>query len=165
VVVSTPPVEKCSLAGPGRTGLYLGSPGLRITDIRHLTILCVTHYYVCMKNKTDSTTLQQKLALELRRGIVVLAALSQLDSARYGYSLLQQLAERGLGIEQGTLYPLLRRLDEQGLLESEWNVEGPRPRKYYRLSRAGAEVLQSLSEQWYALVEVMNGLLEGTEGD
>ena len=74
-----------------------------------------------------------KLVLELRRGILVLATLSQLDEAKYGYSLMQELADQGLEIEQGTLYPLLRRLEYQELLESEWNVEGSRPRRYYHL--------------------------------
>ena len=73
-----------------------------------------------MAQRVDSGALTDKLTLELRRGLLVMAALSQLETARYGYSLQQRLAERGLEIEQGTLYPLLRRLDEQGLLESEW---------------------------------------------
>lgn len=100
-----------------------------------------------------------KLALELRRGILVLATLSQLDEAKYGYSLMQELADQGLEIEQGTLYPLLRRLEDQELLESEWNVEGSRPRRYYQLSSTGAEVLRSLSEEWIELVGVMDDLL------
>ncbi len=115
--------------------------------------------------KTSSTgPLSDKLILELRRGAVVLATLSQLDTARYGYALVQRLADRGLDIEQGTLYPLLRRLDEQGLLESDWKVEGPRPRKYYRLSEEGRRVLAELEEQWQGLVEVMAGLLAEKEG-
>ncbi len=100
-----------------------------------------------------------KLVLELRRGILVLATLSQLDEAKYGYSLMQELADQGLEIEQGTLYPLLRRLEDQELLESEWNVEGSRPRRYYQLSSAGAEVLRSLSEEWIELVGVVDDLL------
>lgn len=100
-----------------------------------------------------------KLVLELRRGILVLATLSQLDEAKYGYSLMQELADQGLEIEQGTLYPLLRRLEDQELLESEWNVEGSRPRRYYQLSSMGAEVLRSLSEEWIELVGVIDDLL------
>ena len=97
--------------------------------------------------------------LELRRGILVLATLSQLGEAKYGYSLIRQLGDSGLEIEQGTLYPLLRRLEEQGLLLSEWNVDGSRPRRYYRLSPAGAEVLESLTHEWVELIAVMDNLL------
>lgn len=100
------------------------------------------------------------LRLELRRGIVVLAVLSQMDTARYGYSLMQRLAERGLEIEEGTLYPLLRRLEKQGLLESEWEVGESRPRKYYRISPTGREVLAALIHEWYETVEVMRGILQ-----
>lgn len=100
------------------------------------------------------------LRLELRRGIVVLAVLSQMDTARYGYSLMQRLAERGLEIEEGTLYPLLRRLEKQGLLESEWEVGESRPRKYYRISPTGREVLAALIHEWHETVEVMRGILQ-----
>jgi len=117
-----------------------------------------------MAKKRDTESLQDKLILELRRGVVVLAALSQLDSSRYGYALLQRLADRGLAIEQGTFYPLLRRLNEQGLLDSEWYIEGSRPRKYYNLSPAGADLLRQLSEEWRELVEVMERLLDGSQG-
>lgn len=129
-----------------------------------LTILCNTQYCAFMSQDPAIHALQEKLGLELRRGALVLAALSQLDSDQYGYSLLERLAESGIEIEQGTLYPMLRRLDEQGLLESRWDVDGPRPRKYYRLSRAGTEVLQALAEEWRELVAVMEGLLDGSPG-
>ncbi len=112
-----------------------------------------------MIKKTPVSELHDKLMLELRRGILVLATLSQLDKARYGYALIQQLCDRGLEVEQGTLYPLLRRLEEQGLLLSQWDVEGSRPRKYYQLSLAGHEILQSLSKEWHELVCVMDELL------
>ena len=85
-----------------------------------------------MIDKTTET--HEKLTQELRRGILVLATLSQLHEARYGYALIDELSKRGLEIEQGTLYPLLRRLEDQGLLESEWNVEGSRPRRYYTIT-------------------------------
>jgi PadR family transcriptional regulator PadR len=101
------------------------------------------------------------LRLELRRGIVVLAVLSQMDTARYGYSLIQRLAEQGLDIDEGTLYPLLRRLEKQGLLESEWEVGESRPRKYYRISPAGREILDMLSADWFAIVKVMQEMLRG----
>lgn len=109
----------------------------------------------------------QKLTQELRRGILVLAALSQLKQEKYGYSLMNSLAEKGLDIEQGTLYPLLRRLEEQGLLKSEWNVEGSRPRRYYQISPEGSRTLQELTGEWRNLTDVMESLLAGTasEGD
>jgi DNA-binding PadR family transcriptional regulator len=109
--------------------------------------------------KDTSSEMHEKLSQELRRGILVLATLSQLDEARYGYALIDELSRRGLEIDQGTLYPLLRRLEDQGLLESEWNVEGSRPRRYYQISSAGQELLQSLVEEWRSLVNVMEGLL------
>ena len=80
-----------------------------------------------------------KLELELRRGALVLAVLSQLGEMQYGYSLRQALALRGMPIEEGTLYPLLRRLEKQGVLASEWRIEEGPPRRYYRLSAAGAD--------------------------
>lgn len=103
----------------------------------------------------------QKLTQELRRGILILAALSQLKEEKYGYSLISSLADKGLDIEQGTLYPLLRRLEEQGLLQSEWNVEGSRPRRYYQISPEGTKTLQELAADWRDLVTVMEKLLAG----
>lgn len=107
--------------------------------------------------KSDAS--HEKLTQELRRGILVLATLSQLEEARYGYALIDELSRRGLEIDQGTLYPLLRRLEDQGLLDSEWNVEGARPRRYYQISESGIEMLQTLTEEWQGLVGVMEGLL------
>ncbi len=101
----------------------------------------------------------EKLTLELRRGAVVLATLSQLDEPSYGYELQQRLVTRGMDIEQGTLYPLLRRLQEQGLLEEEWVVEGARPRKYYRLTQAGRAARDVLHAQWDNLTAVLGALL------
>lgn len=103
-----------------------------------------------------------KLELELRRGALVLAVLSQLRDAQYGYSLRQALAERGMPIEEGTLYPLLRRLDSQGVLASEWRIEDGPPRRYYRLNDAGEALLAELTATWNALVGTMAGLLEGS---
>jgi len=109
----------------------------------------------------DVTEQLTQLRLELRRGVVVLAVLSQMDTARYGYSLIQQLAAQGLDIEEGTLYPLLRRLEKQGLLESEWEVADSRPRKYYRISPAGRDVLDVLRQEWFETVEIMRAILRG----
>jgi DNA-binding PadR family transcriptional regulator len=112
-----------------------------------------------MMTITDSSDVYEKLVQELRRGVLVLATLSQLGEARYGYSLINELAEQGLDIDQGTLYPLLRRLEADGLLQSQWNTEGPRPRRYYVISPAGASLLQALSEEWRALAAVLEKLL------
>ncbi|MGH7566340.1 MAG: PadR family transcriptional regulator [Gemmatimonadota bacterium] len=106
----------------------------------------------------------EKLTLELRRGVIVLACLSQLDEPSYGYGLQQRLAARGMEIEQGTLYPLLRRLEEQGLLGEEWIVEGSRPRKYYRLTDAGKRARAELEEQWNAMSAVLDALLTSEDG-
>ena len=103
-----------------------------------------------------------KLELELRRGALVLAVLSQLRQAQYGYSLRQALAQRGMPIEEGTLYPLLRRLEAQGLLASQWRIEDGPPRRYYQLNNAGEALLAQLTGSWSALVATMSGLLEGT---
>jgi DNA-binding PadR family transcriptional regulator len=112
-----------------------------------------------MAKNERTTDPAQNLILELRRGTLVLTVLSQLTEPQYGYSLKERLADKGLEIDQGTLYPLLRRLEKQGLLESEWSVEGPRPRRYYVLNRAGAKVLHTLSAEWRALSDLLESLL------
>ena len=101
-----------------------------------------------------------RLDTELRRGVLVLAVLSQLRAAQYGYSLRQALAGRGMPIEEGTLYPLLRRLEEQELLASEWRIEDGPPRRYYKLSAKGTRAYKELTESWKALVATMEKLLD-----
>lgn len=101
----------------------------------------------------------ENVVLELRRGVIVLAALSQLGSAEYGYSLLKKLADRGLEVDQGTLYPLLRRLEAQGLLESDWKIEESRPRRYYVISAEGKKLLPKLKKEWTGIVSVMDKML------
>ena len=96
---------------------------------------------------------------ELRRGLIVMAVLSQLDEPQYGYSLIKLLGEKSFDVDQGTLYPLLRRLEERGLLESEWVVDDPRPRKYYRINSTGDSILTDLITEWDALVQVLEGVL------
>ena len=100
------------------------------------------------------------LISELRRGTLVLCVLSQLEEQQYGYSLKEQLAEHNIEIDQGTLYPLLRRLESQGLLDSEWVVTGSRPRRYYRLNGTGREVLDTLVHEWQNMVDATNHILE-----
>ncbi len=100
-----------------------------------------------------------KLEQELRRGAVVLATLSQLGKARYGYELRQSLADKGMSIEEGTLYPLLRRLETQGLLNSEWRIEEGPPRRYYSLNADGRKLLKKLAGSWQAMNIAMERLL------
>ncbi len=97
---------------------------------------------------------------ELRRGMIVLAVLSQLDEEQYGYSLLKRLADLGLEMDQGTLYPLLRRLESRGLLSSDWNTEGSRPRRYYVISQEGQELLPMLKEEWDNNVSMMKRMFK-----
>jgi DNA-binding PadR family transcriptional regulator len=117
-----------------------------------------------MVNQDSMTTSFDKLTQELRRGVLVLATLSQLKQARYGYALIDQLKQRGLEIDQGTLYPLLRRLEDQGMLQSEWRVEDSRPRRYYVISSTGKDLLKALANEWQELAGVMSGLLREEEG-
>jgi DNA-binding PadR family transcriptional regulator len=117
-----------------------------------------------MNNQESLTTTFDKLTQELRRGVLVLATLSQLKEARYGYALIDQLGQRGLDIDQGTLYPLLRRLEEQGLLQSEWRLEGSRPRRYYVISPMGQDLLKALADEWQELAGVMANLLIEEKG-
>ena len=104
----------------------------------------------------------ENVTLELRRGVIVLAVLSQLGSEEYGYSLLKGLADLGLEIDQGTLYPLLRRLESQGLLQSVWKLEESRPRRYYVISAQGRKTLPRLVKEWTGIVAIMDKML-GTE--
>jgi DNA-binding PadR family transcriptional regulator len=102
-----------------------------------------------------------KLEQELRRGVITLAVLSQLKSPQYGYSLRQVLDAQGMAIEEGTLYPLLRRLEEQGLLRSEWKIEDGPPRRYYARNAAGERVFKELMAIWKGLVTTLESLMEG----
>jgi len=84
------------------------------------------------------------LRLELRRGLLIVAVLAQLRKEHYGYTLRKDLAALGMEMDEGTLYPLLRRLESQGLLESEWREENKRQKRFYRLSREGRQLLKLL---------------------
>jgi len=101
----------------------------------------------------------ENLRLELRRGCLVLAALAELRREQYGYTLRKALEERGLAIDEGTLYPLLRRLESQGLLVSEWREEDKRNKRFYRLSPDGKLILQQLAAEWRSLNESLNEIL------
>lgn len=100
------------------------------------------------------------LLSELRRGTIVIGVLSQLlNEPQYGYSLVTVLKDKGLSVDPGTLYPLLRRLESQQLLESMWDTNEARPRKYYVLSGFGREVYVALCKEWRVLMENMNGII------
>ena len=101
----------------------------------------------------------ENLRLELRRGCLILAVLSQLRQEHYGYTLRKALAERGLEIEESTLYPLLRRLESQGLLVSEWREEDRRNKRFYRLSPEGARVFAYLASEWNQINAAMENIL------
>ena len=102
----------------------------------------------------------ESLRLELRRGCLVLAVLLQLRAEHYGYTLRKALADRGLTVDEGTLYPLLRRLETQGLLVSEWREEDKRNKRFYRLSPAGHSVLVRLTEEWASLNASVSKILK-----
>lgn len=90
----------------------------------------------------------ERTAQELRRGVLQVAALALLRRRAYGYDLLRVLGERGIVVEEGTLYPILRRLESEGLLRSEWDTTGSRPRKYYESTDTGREALRALAAEW-----------------
>src|ERR1700760_4982384 len=100
------------------------------------------------------------LRLELRRGCLILAVLAQLREEHYGYTLRKALADEGLAIEESTLYPLLRRLETQGLLSSEWREEEKRNKRFYRLSPEGATVLEQLLVEWNGINESLHKILK-----
>ncbi|PYT48455.1 MAG: PadR family transcriptional regulator [Acidobacteria bacterium] len=101
--------------------------------------------------KLTDSDLFENLRLELRRGSLIIAVLAQLREEHYGYALRKALADQGMEIEESTLYPLLRRLETQGLLESEWREEDKRNKRFYRLSKDGARILKQLLEEWNGL--------------
>ncbi|HZU32664.1 MAG TPA: helix-turn-helix transcriptional regulator, partial [Candidatus Angelobacter sp.] len=102
-----------------------------------------------MKNSTKlDLELFENLKLELRRGCLVVAVLAQLKDEHYGYTLRKALEDQGLAMDEGTLYPLLRRLETQGLLTSEWREENKRNKRFYRLSAQGELILRQLLDEW-----------------
>lgn len=113
---------------------------------------------------TDANEHLDKLMQELRRGTLTISVLSQISKPQYGYSLVTLLGEKGIHVEPGTLYPMLRRLEKQGLLESKWDTNDSRPRKYYLLSSTGKEVYDLLVAEWKRIVVNLDHLIE-SEGD
>jgi PadR family transcriptional regulator, regulatory protein PadR len=108
---------------------------------------------------TDHQELFENLRLELRRGSLVLAVLAALRKEHYGYTLRKTLADRGMIIDEGTLYPLLRRLESHGLLVSEWREEEKRNKRFYRLSPQGKEMFKQLMAEWQSISTSLNGML------
>ncbi len=106
-----------------------------------------------------NTELFENLRLELRRGSVIVAVLAQLREEHYGYALRKALSDVGLDIEENTLYPLLRRLESQGLLVSEWREEDKRNKRFYRLSADGELMLDRLRQEWQDINESLDRLI------
>jgi PadR family transcriptional regulator PadR len=102
----------------------------------------------------------ENLRLELRRGCLVLAVLAQLRVEHYGYALRKALADQGMAIDENTLYPLLRRLETQGLLVSEWREEDKRNKRFYRLSSDGELILKQLLDEWHAINSSLSRVIE-----
>ncbi|HET8824111.1 MAG TPA: PadR family transcriptional regulator [Terriglobales bacterium] len=103
----------------------------------------------------------ENLRLELRRGCLVVAVLAELKTEQYGYTLRKSLADHGVAIDEGTLYPLLRRLETQGLLVSEWREEDKRNKRFYRISKEGKAVLKQLLGDWENLDASLRTILKG----
>lgn len=106
----------------------------------------------------EKNEILENMVLELRRGVTTLAVLRLLRHEQYGYSLQTNLAQVGLPIEQGTLYPLLRRLETQGLLASTWRVEEGRPRRYYQINATGEDLVQKMESEWRHLNSMLDQL-------
>ncbi len=102
---------------------------------------------------------------ELRRGAIVLCVLSQLKIPRYGYALVERLEQSGVTVEAGTLYPLLRRLEKQGVLISEWETTGPKPRKYYLMSETGKQAFDFLCKDWADMQSIINTMIQEGESN
>lgn len=108
----------------------------------------------------DKDEVLSGLLQELKRGSIVLGVLSQLKTPMYGYNLVTRLAERGMAVESNTMYPLLRRLESQGILSSQWDVGEGKPRKYYVRTAEGTKIYEILSRQWKKNAACMEKLLE-----
>lgn len=102
---------------------------------------------------------------ELKRGTQIMIVLHALKDMQYGYSLLQVLNDKNVNIEAGTLYPLLRRLDQQGLLDSIWDTSESRPRKYYKLNEEGTQILEALKKAWKEMITDVNQSISEEENE
>jgi PadR family transcriptional regulator PadR len=116
-----------------------------------------------MANSTENLSHIENLRLELRRGCLVLAVLAELRNEQYGYTLRKGLSDHGMVIDEGTLYPLLRRLESHGLLVSEWREEEKRNKRFYRISRDGKLVLKQLLVEWQTIGLSLGEILKESE--
>ena len=112
-----------------------------------------------MDRTANPNDLFENLRLELRRGSLVLAVLAALRTEQYGYTLRKSLTEQGMTIDEGTLYPLLRRLESQGLLASQWREEDKRNKRFYSLTPTGRTVLKQLLAEWKRINESLDGIV------
>ena len=113
-----------------------------------------------MTHSNDFDEQLEKHRQELRRGAIVLAVLGQLRNEHYGYSLRKSLEDKGLPMDEGTLYPLVRRLEKQGPLNSEWRVEAHRKKRFYKLNALGEQLLAALTEEWRAMNDTIRPILD-----
>ena len=130
------------------------------------TILCDTHYVSATMFRTvDNSTAEilENLRSELRRGSLIVAVLAQLRQEQYGYTLRKSLEENGISMDEDTLYPLLRRLESQGLLASEWREQDKRNKRFYRLSQQGEVILTQLLLDWENLSQSLRAILQQSQ--
>jgi PadR family transcriptional regulator, regulatory protein PadR len=116
--------------------------------------------YYMANGTSGGPEILENLKMELRRGCLIVAVLAQLRTEQYGYTLRKALAADGLAIDEGTLYPLLRRLETQGLLASQWREEEKRNKRFYRLSPAGEVILRQLLEEWESINASLGKILQ-----
>ena len=116
-------------------------------------------------NPSPEPQIFDSLRLELRRGCLIVAVLAQLRTEHYGYTLRKALADHGLAIEESTLYPLLRRLETQGLLTSQWREEDKRNKRFYKLSPQGETILAQLLAEWNSINDSVNNILQHSKSE
>ena len=129
-----------------------------MTDYTVYRTVFVTYYMT--NGSQGAPEILENLKMELRRGCLIVAVLAQLRTEQYGYTLRKALADDGLAIDEGTLYPLLRRLETQGLLVSQWREEDKRNKRFYRLSPEGDQILNQLLNEWQSINTSLNRMLQ-----
>jgi PadR family transcriptional regulator, regulatory protein PadR len=119
--------------------------------------------YVSYAMSNRNAALFENLRLELRRGSLVLGVLAALRNEQYGYTLRKTLSDHGLEVDENTLYPLLRRLEDQGLLVSKWREENKRNKRFYRLSADGETILKDLLVEWQTIGSSLKSIVKEQE--
>ena len=132
------------------------------TAVSH--IVCATQCMASGRHAPLADGLFENLRLELRRGCLTVAVLAQLRVEQYGYTLRKALAVHGVEIDEGTLYPLLRRLESQGLLASEWREHEKRTKRFYRLTAEGERTLQQLLQELERINAALNRIVPPARG-